>query len=761
MSRQQLTNWKVKGYWPYYPMLKKGMELGNELMGVTDWIDAEVPGSIHMDLLNAGLIEDPYFEKNSLMCEWVPNRWWVYTTAFTIDEDNYSKQIFLVFKGIDYKAHIYLNDIKINEHTGMYTVCRTDITNHYIKGKENILKVFIESAPDEMGQIGFTYNTHTQKARFGYKWDFSTRLINLGLYDEVFLEYNDGVKLTDQKISYANGIVTVEATTEMTASDTATLYAEISYLGTLIDKKSKDISAGGTVCFELTVENPLLWWPNGYGAQPLYDIKISAYNHRGMLSDEYIQRYGLRTLDFDKCEKASDDSLPYRIFINSEPIYIKGVNITPLDHMYGIVDEKRYDTFLKGIRDCNINLVRVWGGGIIEKEAFYNLCDKYGIMVWQEFIQSSSGLSNEPSKLPDFMELCAKTVECAVKEKRNHVSLTIWGGGNELMYDGEIPITYDDANISMIKRIVEKYDTEHLFLPSSPSGPNAWNDTENICNNHDIHGLWKYMGPVNHYTCYNAMRCQLHSEFGNDGMGNLESLKKVMSPKNLDKVYTVYNNPVWAHHGDWWDTYEYRDKLIFGEITDIEEFITLSQYMQAEGLRYSLESHRRKAFINAGAIIWQYNEPWVNISCTSIVDYYNKPKFAYYFVRDAFSPYHISLSYEKLIYNQNDTFSGTVYVHDELESSSTDGIIRLLDSKRNIIKEYPLSCRTKKGYAVKAIDIEFNLDGIDDFFYVECNITSGTRANKNEYLFFITDKQHPYAKRTAVIDFVNGYLSDR
>lgn len=757
MRLKQLTDWKVKGFWPYHPLRERGMELGNELRGVTEWIKAEVPGSIHMDLLNAGLIEDPYFEMNSLKCEWVSNRWWVYRTKFTIEKNADGKRVYLVFRGIDYKAHIYLNGVKLKEHTGMYTVCRLDITDLYKRDEENILQVAIESAPDEMGQIGYTNRTWTQKARFGYKWDFSTRLINLGLYDEVYLETCDTVKITEKKITYKDGKVNVSVRLDKTDDLLSKIEAKIMFDGDLIDAKSVSIGEGGWANLVLDVKEPKLWWPNGYGEQPLYDVEVFAYNHNGELSDETKSKFGLRSLRFEQCEDAQEGSLPYRIFINDEPIYIKGVNVTPLDHMYGIVDEKRYDETLKSIKECNINMVRVWGGGIIEKEDFYNLCDKYGLMVWQEFIQSSSGMSNEPSKLPQFLELCAKTVECATKEKRNHVSLTIWGGGNELMLEGDIPVTYEDENIAMIKRIVEQHDTEHLFLPTSASGPQAWNTPENEMGNHDIHGSWKYMGPVEHYTCYNTIRCQLHSEFGNDGMSNMESLKKVLSPENL-KVDTMSKNLVWSHHGDWWDTYDYRDKEIFGEIKELEDFVVISQYMQAEGLRYSLESHRRRAFINAGALIWQFNEPWVNVSCTSIVDYYVNPKFAYYFVRDAFKPFHVSLKHNKLLYSRGEVFNGSAYVHDELLKDNCSGTVRILNDNRELIKEYSFSCETKKGYAVKALEFDLELSGIDEVFYAECTIKSGERTDKNEYMFFIKDDSVPFANQKAVLDYTERYM---
>jgi beta-mannosidase len=187
-----------------------------------------------MDLLRAGLIEDPYYEMNSLKCEWVPQRWWMYRTSYTIPEELRGRRIRLVLRGIDYKAHIYFNKMPPVEHEGMYTHVTLDVTDYAVFGGDNTVQVVIESAPDEMGQIGFTSRTFTQKSRFNYKWDFATRLINLGLYDSVYFEAVGDATIESSHIRYADNKVTYSAEiggAEVGGSGKGALRAELKYCG--------------------------------------------------------------------------------------------------------------------------------------------------------------------------------------------------------------------------------------------------------------------------------------------------------------------------------------------------------------------------------------------------------------------------------------------------------------------------------------------------------------------------------------------------
>ncbi|MEF2575534.1 MAG: hypothetical protein UIQ90_06945, partial [Eisenbergiella sp.] len=208
--------WELKGYWPYVPIKEKSMETGQTLQGVTGWLPATVPGGVHYDLWKAGLIEDPYFGQNSLKCEWVENRWWMYRTVFPAvfnGTDLREEQVTLQFLGLDYEAEIFVNDESCGVHSNMYTPMEVNLTGKI--REENKLVVLLKGVPDEMGQIGFTSRTFTQKSRFNYKWDFSTRLVNIGIWQDVVLDVKGEAELSelhvDTNVSAGQGRIFVSA----------------------------------------------------------------------------------------------------------------------------------------------------------------------------------------------------------------------------------------------------------------------------------------------------------------------------------------------------------------------------------------------------------------------------------------------------------------------------------------------------------------------------------------------------------------------
>ena len=730
-----LQNWELAGFHPYVPLQGASMETGYSSPGVTGVLDAVVPGSVYADLMRAGMIGDPYYETDSLKCEWVSNRWWVYRTAFRVPAENAGNRVRLIFRGIDDRALIYVNDRFLCEHEGMYEPVVLDITDicRY-GGEQNTVKVILRNAQDEMGQIGHTSMTYTQKARFTYKWDFCTRLVGVGIWNDVLVDIT-GKGVITARHGYFDGTSYTD-TVETEYADGMTLSGVLSLDGQTVGESSAVVRDGKAV-LSVKVEHPVLWFPNGYGEQPLYDWQLTLSDN-GTVSDSLTAKAGLRTVSYERCDGAGEDALPYLPVINGKRVFIKGVNMTPLDLMYGCVDEKRYEKLLTLAKNANVNLIRVWGGGIIEKEIFYDLCDRYGIMVWQEFIQSSSGIDNIPSKDPRFLKLLEKTAVSALLEKRNHVSLTFWSGGNELMDEHNIPSTFEDENIALLKTLCDKYDPEIRMLPTSASGPTEWNVPGHPEMNHDIHGPWKYEGPVAHYAMYNAATCMLHSEFGCDGMTNLPILEKYLAPRNRDRVYTMESNLTWRHHGEWWDTTG-RDFALFGDMTDdLPGFIAVSQYMQAEAIRYALESHRRRAWQCCGAIIWQFNEPWPNVSCTCIVDYEGSPKFAYYYYRDAMKPYHITLRYDKLVWDAGETFSGVLTLLDD-ENRETPSVLHA-------------SVKDQDGRELCSSDsgAYFTIPSGTRYFTVTCTAEDGERTDTNTYLFFVRGEGRPDADADAV-----------
>lgn len=742
---RELLKWKVAAFWPYTPLLGDSVELGQHLKNVTPWINAAVPGSIYADLINAKMIDDPYFEQNSLKCEWVSNRWWAYKTTFeyeeTIADD---EQVELVFEGIDYKAHIYVNNKNVAVHEGMFIPVILNITGQLKKDKKCSVRVLFENSPDEMSQIGYTSKTKILKSRFNYKWDFCTRLVNVGLYSKVYLRKIKKLVLRDYHFKAYKPLeqsnTSVEFNIEAIVNCKAKINIELQNGSEIYTASSEllEISVGmNKVNIDVNIQNIKLWYPNGLGEQPLYDLKAFAETETEKI-DVLTARVGFCQKEFVKNENSSEDSLNYTFVINGRKTYIKGVNLTPLDLMYGCVDYKRYDKLLKQLRDANVNLVRVWGGGVIETEAFYSLCDQYGIMVWQEFIQSSSGIENVPSKNENFLKELSAAAENAVKIKRNNVSLAVWSGGNELTDEAGIPSTFDDENIKMLKTIVEKYDNGRYMLPTSASGPLSFTNCDEPSRNHDVHGPWKFLGEEEHYQFYNNIDSLFNSEFGCDGVSSIETIKEIMSKEN-QYAANMNDNYDWRHHGEWWDTY-FRDSEIFGEISDLTEFYKLSQFIQAEALRYAIEANRRRAFENSGSIIWQGNEPYPNVSCTSLIDYFLRPKLALFTVKNAFCAVQATLKYDSFILNKNSELTAEVFISNDFEEGTINVSCLLIDDKGQTVHNDEFNGSAGFGKAVFAGRIAFIPAEGTKSILAKLTTKSGGKTFHNSVLFLVKDE---------------------
>ncbi|NCU25569.1 hypothetical protein EOM86_02490 [Candidatus Nomurabacteria bacterium] len=733
------SDWQIKGYWPWVPVLGSCIEAGLDLKGVTDWVSAKVPGSIFDDLHRAGIINDPYYEMNSINCEWVSERWWLYSRKFKGIKLERNEKIELVFKGIDYRAHVFFNNLKLGEHEGMCIPAVFDITELYLSDGENDIKVLIENSPEEMSQIGWTNRCKTQKSRFCYKWDFSTRLIHQGIWDDVYIRSTGKSKIELPHIkgdlADKTGKANISFDIESVSSGKRKINIRILDGEKSIYGFTKEIWVSEektTFAIDPVMSDIRPWYPNGSGEAYLYRLEVDLYDETG-LSDRYVHKFGFRTVSLVPNDDSPTDSLPYTLVVNGKKTYIKGMNLVPLDHFYGAVDRARYRETILMLKECNVNFVRIWGGGYIEKTEFYELCDEHGIMVMQEFMQSSSGLSNEPPVDEDYLRIMESTARHAVIARRNHTSLVMWCGGNELRYDNDVPVSYDNANIQVLARVMNEFDPERHFVPSSASGPLELLDIHQKTKNHDVHGPWKYNN-TNYYMIYNESDSMLHSEFGVDGLISHDSMKRFLSDDNID-VFTMENNLIWRHHGEWWDTLD-RDTEIFGEIKDIETFILCSQYLQAEGLRYAVEANRRRTYRNSGSIIWQFNEPWPNVSATSLVDYYNCPKLAYYYVKRAFSTLHLSLKYDKLVYEKDGLFNAEIHVHNDHASFSSVVYFDILDEKRNILDHRSFEIELPDNGSAKLADVNWMIRGIESAFLVDLYFDENT-SKSNRYLFFV------------------------
>ncbi len=748
MAKQQYNlsccSWRLKGTAPYVPLRGKSMETGESLCGITGWIPAEVPGGVALALYRAGYIEHPYYRMNSLKCEWIENKWWLYETFFLAPKLSGTK-IRLDFSGVDYECMVYWNNCFLGGHVGMFEPFSFDLTDFYRDGENVTLRVLLKHAPDEMGQIGKTSKTFTQKSRFNYKWDFGTRLVNLGIWQEIYLTSVDRAEMEDLFVRGELG-KEGDAFFKITARvpEQECFVAEASFSIKNGEETSvKQEIRNGKVELSLPVKEPVLWYPNGVGEPGLYDVTVALYQD-GVLLEQIRKRCGIRKIESLKNENAPSHARPYLLSVNGVRMYVKGVNLTPMDHIYGDVPRKQTEDILRRAVEMNCNLVRVWGGGIIETEYFYECCDRLGLLVWQEFIQSSSGIDNIPSQNPDFLDLLKKSAIAAVMEKRNHTSLAVWSGGNELMDEKRIPVTEKNANIAMLHKIVAERDSGRIFLPTSASGPGEFISREQDMS-HDVHGWWKYQGNPQHYEFYSSSDSLFHSEFGCDGMSSMDSLKRFLPEEERICPVPMSKNDIWRFHGEWWCTFG-REEEMFGPCNDLNRYITLSQWMQAEGLRYILEANQRRKFRNSGSIIWQLNEPWPNVSATSLLEYYGIPKMAYYWAKNAFSHFYPSFSYQKLHFFSGELFAGKLWLFTDSAVEGGNAVLRaeILDENGKVMADEKYSGMIKSNHSNYVGKLEWVVpDDFSGIFILRLSAEASGFTGRNLY-YFSTQEYMPY-----------------
>lgn len=719
MREKANGKWTLRGTRPHLPLKVRQWSLDSKYF-VTDTMDATVPGGIHYDLFRNGDIENPYKDSNSTFCEWTESRWWVYEADIEFDPAK-GKKRYIVFDGLDYGCRIFINGKEVASHENMFTPCRVDISDQS-EAKVNV-KVLFTGIPYELGQCGKTSETFTQKSRFGYGWDFATRLVNIGIWKNVWIEYVGDVSLEGKHITtdFEAGTGIVDVKLDFGGDPGSQLKIQLtSPQGELVADEQVEISHSVHKRYE--IKNPELWYPNGMGSQPLYTLKL-AFD-----GEEYEYKIGIRSLKYKRNPGSREDSIAYTIVINGKDVYIRGNNKVPFDHLYGNVDIETMEWYVKALKNENVNMVRVWGGGIIETEEFYKLCDENGIMIWQDFIQSSSGEENVPSKKEIFLEKIKEAAVFSVKERRNHTCLTIWCGGNELTDEGNKPTTYEDENIKLLKDIVSTYDPQRHFLPSTPSGPVYVAEFESSCNE-DVHGPWEYYFET-HYQNYNKLNPLLHSEFGVSCPG--ENHKKFLTTNKMEEDGWNSNK---LHGEYWWHSYM-RDLEIFGKFESVDEYIPYGQWIQAEALRYIIENERRKSPRTSGSMIWQLNEPWPNSDNSAIVDYFGHPKMGYYWAKKSFSSCDVSLKYDSLSFDE--ALRATVCLSGDYKGNEEKVFVGIYEGSGKQVKTFDLSTKELP------FEICEKLSNEDEIYMVRL-----TFGNDQKDYFFSRKKTTPYAPSRA------------
>ncbi|RIQ18864.1 glycoside hydrolase family 2 protein [Jiangella rhizosphaerae] len=604
------------------------------------WLPARVPGAVIGDLHRAGELPDPYVGRNSRAAEWVSTRSWVYRRSFALPALADGERAALCLDGVDPGGTVYVDGVRVGVVGGLYRAARFDVTALVAGGGEHRLAVVVDPAPATQPQVGRTDLVRVHAPRMGYGWDFCPRLVHQGIWRGVRLEV--GTALVEELsvrpvVSEDLAAATVHVSGRVSGASAAAV--EVRLDGDVVAAGPVEVDAGGALHGAVAVPQPALWWPNGLGEQPLYEVVVRA----GAASRHVVT--GFRHVRMVANEAAPDEALPYTAVVNDRRVELTGWNWAPADALYGEIAVAKVEHLVELARRSGARLLRVWGGGLVETPEFYAACDRAGLLVWQEFSQSSSGMQSAPSHDPAFVAHLRAEAAAVVPGRTHHPSLLLWGGGNELEDDAG-PLSDDRSPaLAALHEEVERLDPGRPWLPTSPTGPSFhFRD-----GGHDVHGPWEHQGLTAHYTLYNGGTALAHTEFGVEGMANRRLWTALVPP--ADRWPVGRENPVYRHLGDWWNNAALVRESFGGRLTTPDEFRRASQFLQAAGLAYAVEADRRRWPRASMVLPWQLAESYPSAWCTAVVDHAGEPKPAYHAVARAFAPERVTARLDRLAFD--------------------------------------------------------------------------------------------------------------
>jgi len=594
-------------------------------------IPAQVPGSVQAALLRVGVIPDWNQGMNSLACEWVENRHWIFQADLPDDWFPAQGQARLNCLGLDDRGWVYLNGSQVGTFCGGFTPHVFDLTS-YLKPASNRLQIIFDLPPRWLGQIGYTSQMTEWKARFNYSWDWVVRLVQVGIWDDLLLEVSDGKALEQVKVTalvdapVAAGVVQVVGS----ASGPDDMQVHLSLSGPLGFSRQQSLSLeafnqAGFTWQSLPVQ---YWYPNGLGDQPLYSFTCQLLDNSGRLHDSTSCTLGFKHTAWLQCQAAPAGADPWVCAVNGESFFLQGFNWTPIRPNFADVPDAAYRKLLMTYRDLGCNILRVWGGAFLEKRIFYELCDQLGILVWQEFPLSSSGLDNWPPEDLASINALEAIARSYVARVQHHVSLLMWSGGNELQgsLDGQKagigkPVDLDHPLIARLAGVIAEEDPARRFVASSPSGPrfSASLAEVGLGLHWDVHGPWRLTGSLDEWRSYwLQMDALFHSEFGAPGASPVDLIEKYSG--GLPLMPASEENPLW-HRSLWW--VEWQDFLegVGREPLGIEEFVAWSQARQAQALEFVVRTLKDKFPRCGGAIVWMGHDSFPCTANTSIIDF--------------------------------------------------------------------------------------------------------------------------------------------
>jgi beta-mannosidase len=640
-----------------------------------DWLEIAIPGDVHRTLIDAGEIPDPFWDQQERDCAWMEDREWWYRLPLDVPPGNIlaaTERWQLVFHGLDTYATIYLDGEAIGSSQNMFHDTVIDITGRVAPGGSYALALLFHppllvTKGRPRGEWGANpERTVMRKAQFGYGWDWGPRLPTIGAWRPIELRRVDratilgvGFATVDLTPDRDQAVVCVRVEAERVAGDDP-LRARVRLTEpgtgraweTTFDLPETSAGHADGRAY-LTIPKPWLWWTHDLGQPFLHDLETELLAGEDVVARD-IRRVGVRTLQLDQSvDTAEPGTRFFRFVLNGVPIFAKGADWIPADSFVGAIEDTRYARWLHAARDANMTMLRVWGGGIYEADIFYYLCDRMGILVWQDFMFACAAY---PEGDPAFVREVDLEARYQVRRLRSHPSLAIWVGNNENQWlnDGKhwnVPFAerppYGERYYNeILPDAVRERDGQTAYWPGSPYGGNDYNSMEE--GNRHNWDAWHGQSPrrfgeqptqvitpeMVSYRRYAEDLTRFCSEFGLHASPVLSTLRRAVPE---DELY--HHSPAMDWHNK--DTPKNKGDMLMESVTGVPEtladYIDFSQIAQAEGLKFGIEHFRRRKPHCSGTLVWQMNDCWPVLSW-SVMDYYGVGKAGYYYLKRVYAP---------------------------------------------------------------------------------------------------------------------------
>lgn len=612
-------------------------------LGKDEKLVGHLPGTNYTDLIALGKIEDPFWEMNELKYTDLSKKDYEYSRSFILNAaDLDADKIELVVSGLDTFTEIYLNDGLLAKTDNAHRTWRLDLHDRLLIGENSIRIIFwspvdiIKKKNDQkpvfgagLGAEGLSY---MRKAQYNFGWDWGPNLSPIGIYGDIAIEFNSTAKLDDIRIlqNHTSEGVELNVSAKAIRYNDKPLKAKVCIASPDgSNSESFETSVSDSFSGSINILKPELWWSNGLGPQPLYKVSVELLDSETRL-DLWERKIGLRTIELDTAKDQWGNNFCFKV--NGVPIFAKGADWIPSDSFITRTKEEELEFYIKAANTANMNMLRIWGGGYYESDSFYELCDQYGILVWQDF---AFACAEYPLMDSGFLESVHLEVIDNIKRLRHHASLALWCGNNEIQLmqmafrkKADAIKAHDDFFFSTLKNWTREYDSATPYWAGSPSsGKPARKANSFEYGDTHLWQVWHGMMPIEAFKKYPTRFC---SEFG---MESLPSMKTVRDFTDIEKP-SLFDPVIMLHQ----KSKKGNEKILFYLLAkyrqpkEFEDFIYLSQIVQSETIRMATEIWRRDMHRSHGSLYWQFNDCWPVASWASI-DYSKRYKALQYRAR--------------------------------------------------------------------------------------------------------------------------------